>query len=112
MATSATDPAINTNHMLQEYYSSLESRIGYRFILGGTRHFGYYKTDKSWPFPISEALRAMENHLYNTLGVKTGEQVLDAGCGNGYVAIHMAKRGLSVQAIDVIGRHIGKAGGT
>jgi sterol 24-C-methyltransferase len=109
MTTSATDPAINTNHMLQEYYSSLESRIGYKFILGGTRHFGYYKTDKLWPFPISEALRAMEDHLYDTLGLKKGEQVLDAGCGDGYVAINMAKRGLRVQAIDVIDRHIGKA---
>jgi sterol 24-C-methyltransferase len=109
MTASAPDPAINTNYMLQEYYSSLESRIGYRFILGGTRHFGYYKTDKLWPFPISEALRAMEDHLYDTLGLKKGEQVLDAGCGDGYVAINMAKRGLRVQAIDVIDRHIGKA---
>lgn len=28
------------NKPLQRYYASLESRIGYRLVLGGTRHFG------------------------------------------------------------------------
>jgi SAM-dependent methyltransferase len=51
----------------------------------------------------------MEDHLYETLGVRKGEMVLDAGCGNGYVAIRMAEKGLHVHAIDVINRHIGKA---
>lgn len=35
-------PLINSNPELQTYYQSLESRIGYRFVLGGTRHFGYW----------------------------------------------------------------------
>lgn len=37
------EPLINHNPSLQSYYTSLESRIGYRLFLGGTRHFGYYQ---------------------------------------------------------------------
>lgn len=37
-----TGPLINDNPELQSYYQSLESRIGYRLVLGGTRHFGYW----------------------------------------------------------------------
>lgn len=35
-------PVINDNPELQSYYQSLESRVGYRLVLGGTRHFGYW----------------------------------------------------------------------
>lgn len=35
-------PLIGENKELQTYYQSLESRIGYRLVLGGTRHFGYW----------------------------------------------------------------------
>lgn len=38
----AAGPVINDNPELQSYYQSLESRIGYRLVLGGTRHFGYW----------------------------------------------------------------------
>lgn len=103
------EPLINPNRSLQDYYASLESRIGYRLVLGGTRHFGYYDTDTYWPFPINGALRAMEDHLFNTLSLEAGAKVLDAGCGTGDVAIHMATKGLQVQGIDVVDRHIKKA---
>ncbi|KAJ9129433.1 hypothetical protein NKR19_g10374 [Coniochaeta hoffmannii] len=33
-----TEPLIDTNAALLSYYDSLESRIGYRLLLGGTRH--------------------------------------------------------------------------
>ena len=100
---------INTNRQLQDYYATLESRIGYQLVLGGTRHFGFYKKDKLWPFPISAALRAMEDHLFETLNLKEGSIVLDAGCGVGHVAIRMAERGLHVHGIDIVDRHIQKA---
>lgn len=35
-------PLISDNPELQSYYQSLESRVGYRLVLGGTRHFGYW----------------------------------------------------------------------
>lgn len=51
----------------------------------------------------------MEDHLFDTLGLKQGAQVLDAGCGVAHVAIHMAGKGLLVQGIDIVDRHIKKA---
>jgi ubiquinone/menaquinone biosynthesis C-methylase UbiE len=105
MASAGREPTINRNKPLQRYYASLESRIGYRLMLGGTRHFGYYTKDTYWPFPIKRALRAMEDHLFNTLELEKGAHVLDAGCGVGHVAIHLAKKGLRVDGIDVVERH-------
>ena len=110
MVASDEEPLINPNRSLQNYYASLESRIGYRLFLGGTRHFGYYENDRYWPFPIKAALRRMEDHLYDTLDLGEGAQVLDAGCGEGYVAMRLAQRGsLRIQGIDVVDRHIQKA---
>ena len=51
----------------------------------------------------------MEDHLFDTLGLKHRAQVLDAGCGVAHVAIHMAEKGLLVQGIDIVDRHIIKA---
>ncbi|CAP97113.1 Demethylrebeccamycin-D-glucose O-methyltransferase [Penicillium chrysogenum] len=109
MAFSDTQPLINKNPVLQSYYASLESRIGYRLILGGTRHFGYYEPGTWWPFPVEKALRRMEDHLFETLNLPAGSTVLDAGCGYGHVAIHMAHRKLNVRAIDVVERHVARA---
>jgi len=103
------EPLLNPNTTLQEYYASLESRIGYRLVLGGTRHFGYYDQDTWWPFPINKALRRMENQIFQSLKLEEGSEVLDAGCGEGHVAITMARKGLRVQCIDIVDRHIEKA---
>lgn len=102
---------INENSRLQSYYASLESRIGYRLMLGGTRHFGYYEPPlRRWCWRINTALRRMEDELMKALNVPAGATVLDAGCGDGHVAIHMAKKGgLRVEGIDVVERHIQRA---
>lgn len=103
-------PLINSNPQLQSYYHSLESRIGYRLFLGGTRHFGYYEKDTWWPFPISKALRAMEDKLATSLNLPPGAYVLDAGCGVGHVAINLAtKHGFKIQGIDIVEHHLEKA---
>ena len=100
------EPLIHVNPSLQKYYAALESRIGYRLILGGTRHFGYYEAGAKWPFPINDALRRMEDHLYDSLKLQSGAKVLDAGCGVGHVAIHLARKGLQVSGIDVLSNHV------
>ena len=101
---------IKDNPQLQSYYHSLESRIGYRLLLGGTRHFGYYEHDTWWPFPLSRALRAMEDKLAASLGLEQGSYVLDAGCGVGHVAIHLVgQHGYKVQGIDIVDHHIVKS---
>ena len=102
-------PLTKDNPSLQGYFNSLESRIGYRLILGGTRHHGYYPAETKWPFPITRALRAMEDHLFNSLNLSAEATVLDAGCGAGHVAIYMAKKGLRVFGIDVVDHHLAKA---
>ncbi|TVY40990.1 Sterol 24-C-methyltransferase [Lachnellula subtilissima] len=109
MPSREQEPLINENQPLQDYYHKLESRIGYRLVLGGTRHFGLYTPGSYWPFPIGKALRAMEDHLISNLALEKGSTVLDAGCGVGHVSIHLAKKGYRVYGIDVIDHHIVKA---
>lgn len=94
---------------LQEYYGSWESRLGYRLLLGGNRHFGYYQPGTKWPFPLSSAMWRSEDHLYKLLGLPPNSKVLDAGCGNGFVAIHFARNGLRVLGVDATERHIQRA---
>ncbi|KAI9036498.1 SAM-dependent methyltransferase [Aspergillus affinis] len=107
---SEREPLINDNPQLQTYYRSLESRIGYRLLLGGTRHFGFYENDTWWPFPLSRALRTMEDKLAASLDLSPGSYVLDAGCGVGHVAIHLAmNHGFKIHGIDVVEHHLVKA---
>ena len=91
---------------VSDYYHTLESRLGYRLVLGGTRHFGYYEEGTLWPFPLSSALRRMEERLCQTLGLKDNALVLDAGTGTGDVAIYMSKKGLIIKGIDLVDMHV------
>ncbi|KAL8334318.1 hypothetical protein RB593_003815 [Gaeumannomyces tritici] len=111
MASNApTEVVINNNPALQSYYHTYESRIGYRLLLGGTRHFGYYASGSSFPFPIGRALRAMEEKMAEALALPSGSQLLDAGCGVGHVALYLARnKGMRVTAIDVVEHHVTKA---
>ncbi|KAL2134967.1 hypothetical protein VTI74DRAFT_10194 [Chaetomium olivicolor] len=104
-----TQPKPEANALLRSYYESLESRIGYRLVLGGTRHFGFYKNGSSSPFPVGPALRAMEDKMFQALDLPEGSQVIDAGCGVGHVALYMAGRGLRITGVDLIDHHIAKA---
>ncbi len=91
------------------YYHSLGSRVGYRLLLKGTNHFGYYnKGDHFWQF--SKAMRQMEDQLGKELSLPAGSRVLDAGCGMGFVAIRLAdKFKLNVDGIDLLDFNIRKA---
>ncbi len=51
----------------------------------------------------------MEDHLFNSLKLQPGARVLDAGCGVGHVAMHLAGKGLQVYGIDVMKNHVGWA---
>lgn len=48
----------------------------------------------------------MEDHLFNSLKLEPGARVLDAGCGVGHVAMHLAGKGLQVYGIDVVKNHV------
>ncbi|KAL4816630.1 S-adenosyl-L-methionine-dependent methyltransferase [Aspergillus spinulosporus] len=52
----------------------------------------------------------MEDKLAASLNLPPGSYVLDAGCGVGHVAIHLAsKHGLRVEGIDIVEHHLLKA---
>ena len=93
---------------MEDYYGAIGLRIGYKVMLGGRKHFGYYPRDTFWPFPIKKALRAMEDRLIDSLDIYSGGGIiLDAGCGEGYVAMHLARHHqVRVHCIDIVGRHV------
>jgi sterol 24-C-methyltransferase len=94
---------------VRRYYNKRESRWGYRFLLGGTRHFGYYP-EGSRHLSMRAAMREMENRLGEALALPEGSLVLDAGCGEGFVAFHLAEQfHLRVEGVDIVGESIARA---
>lgn len=91
------------------YYNKTESRLGYEFLLGGTKHFGFYE-DGDRPWRWSEAMRKMEDRLAEELALPPQALVLDAGCGKGDVACRLASTyGLRVIGIDILEFNIQEA---
>jgi sterol 24-C-methyltransferase len=84
------------------YYRKPESRLSYRLLLGGTKHFGYYPVGSSG-LSMATAMRLMEDKLGATLDLPPGSRVLDAGCGEGNVAVRLGTRfGLEVDGVDLL----------
>ncbi|PLN77934.1 S-adenosyl-L-methionine-dependent methyltransferase [Aspergillus taichungensis] len=95
---------------IKRYYSAIETRVGNWLLFGGRAHLGYYPRDTWWPFPTYQSLVAMENQIALSLRLARGSRVLDAGCGDGQVALHLAQRGgLRVHAIDVLPQQVQRA---
>lgn len=91
------------------YYDRTESRLGYLYLLRGTKHFGWYEAgDSGWRF--SPAMRRMEHQLGRRLGLEAGSRVLDAGCGMGDVARTLAADfELDVTGIDILDFNLDEA---
>lgn len=91
------------------YYDRTESRVGYRLLLRGRKHFGWYEDGVSgWRF--REAMDAMEERLVERLDLPAGSTVLDAGCGEGIVAENLSRRhGLRVVGIDILDFNLSRA---
>ena len=84
-----------------DYFSTLESRLGYDLLLGGVKHFGYYPSEK---MDISEkkAQELMQDLIAKKLKLSKNELVLDAGCGQGLVACYLAvKYGSNITGITI-----------
>lgn len=95
---------------VSEYYNAFETRAGYWILLGRRKHCGYYEPGTHWPLPITRALERMEDKLADAINVPAGSRVLDAGCGDGLVALRLTKtRGWQVDCVDMVDRQIAKA---
>jgi sterol 24-C-methyltransferase len=91
------------------YYHKPESRLTYRLVLGGTKHFGYYP-DGARGLSMAAAMRLMEDQVGTALDLPPGSRVQDAGCGEGDVAIRLASRfGLEVDGVDLLERNLARA---
>ena len=101
-AMPAPQPQADHARRLAGYYRQPESRLVYRLVLGGTKHFGYYP-EGSRRLSMATAMRLMEDKLGATLALPPGARVLDAGCGEGGVAIRLRTRfGLEVDGVDLL----------
>lgn len=94
---------------VRRYYDRTESRIGYRYLLHDTKHFGWYEPGQSmWQF--TAAMRRMEDELGKRLALPADAEVLDAGFGSGDVARTMAaKYQLKVTGIDLFDSNVDEA---
>lgn len=92
-----------------DYYHSKESRWGYKVVLDGVKHFGYYPEGSS-KISMREAMRNMMNKVGETLNLPKGSRVLDAGCGEGATAEYLARKfHLKIEGVDLLDFNIKKA---
>ena len=89
-----------TQHIekIRKYY--FNSRFGYRYLLWGSQHFGFYPKNKN--IPEKEAQALMQDLIGEKLNLLNSMVVLDAGCGRGIVAAYLANKfGCDIEAIDI-----------
>lgn len=89
-----------TQHIerIRNYY--LNSRFGYRYLLWGSQHFGFYPKNKN--ISEKEAQVLMQDLVGEKLDLSNSMKVLDAGCGRGIVATYLANKfDCSIEAIDI-----------
>ncbi|MBI4096210.1 MAG: class I SAM-dependent methyltransferase [Candidatus Levybacteria bacterium] len=92
-----------------QYFNTKESKWGYALLLKGTKHFGYYPKGKE-KISMSQAQGLMEDKLAEKLGLPANSLVLDAGSGEGNVAINLAKKyGLRIYGVDLLDFAVNKA---
>jgi sterol 24-C-methyltransferase len=103
------EPEADHARRVVDYYRKPESRVSYRLLLGGTKHFGYYP-EGSGRLAMAAAMRLMEDRLGVALELPPGSRVLDAGCGEGDVAIRLRTRfGLELDGVDLLEPNLRRA---
>lgn len=93
----------NVDHKkkVESYFATRESRWGYKYLLKGTKHYGYYPVGGH--LSMHEAQREMERQLGRKLDLAPGAKILDAGCGEGFMALHLAQEfGYEIYGIDLL----------
>ncbi|WP_214410535.1 methyltransferase domain-containing protein [Sphaerisporangium fuscum] len=78
-------------------------------IRGGQMHMWYWY-DEQDETPLKDAVQRVSRKVAETLGLRPGERVLDAGCGPGETAVYLAKAfGVHVTGVTVSAFEIDKA---
>lgn len=86
---------------IERYYARRESRWGYRYILAGNKHYGFFPDGRR--ISLKDAVRLMSEEVGKELNLPLGARVLDAGCGEGPVAFYLAERyQYEVTGIDIL----------
>lgn len=92
-----------------DYYNTHESRWGYQLVLHGIKHFGFYPAGQE-NISMSKAILNMMDQVGQRLDLQPGSRILDAGCGEGGTAIHLARtRGYKVEGVDILDFNIDRA---
>ncbi|NQV00666.1 MAG: methyltransferase domain-containing protein [Parcubacteria group bacterium] len=92
-----------------DYYQHPETRLGFNFILCGSKHFGYYPNRRN---DISEkrAQVLLQDLVAKNLNLQQNQRVLDAGCGQGVVSTYLAKKyGAEIFGITLVPFEVKKA---
>ena len=83
---------MDANHQkVIKYYTNPETRLGFNWVLWGSKHFGFYPSGKA-DIAEKEAQVLLQDQVANNLGLKSNQIVLDAGCGQGVVSTYLAKK--------------------
>ncbi len=91
---------------VNRYYKM--SEIGYDFVLGGSKHFGFYPKDRK--VSEKEAQILMQNLVGKKLKLSSKDLVLDAGCGQGIVSTFLAdKYKCKIEGITIVPFEVKKA---
>lgn len=92
-----------------KYFTNPGSKLGYDYVLGGAKHFGFYPTGKA-DITEKEAQILLHDLVAKNLDLKENQTVLDAGCGQGVVSTYLAKKiGPKIFGISIVPFEIKKA---
>jgi|SRR5215213_6872053 len=105
MGNDVIDPAADIGRHYDE-----RSPIGDEFR-NGQMHMWYWY-DNADDAPLADAVHRITRKVTDTLGLRAGEHVLDAGCGPGETALYLARtHGVRVTGVTVSGYEIQRANG-
>ena len=83
---------MNTNQQkVVKYYTNPETKLGFDYVLWGSKHFGFYPNGKA-DISEKEAQILHQDLVAKNLDLKENHIVLDAGCGQGVVSTYLAKK--------------------
>lgn len=110
MLTTTAASATKASHAraVRAYYHTFESIIGYR-LMKGVKHCGYHP-DPEHPLSLAASQLEQDDLVGRMLAGKSGDRVLECGCGEGSAANYIAKKyGYQITGLDLLPLNITRA---